>query len=99
VKPRSFVHNVKGLFQFRPSPPISPVSVIISHPSQPSIRGTAPLLEPSSAPYNMLDRWANGSLRRRARSVPGHSGDDPLPDNSEKPYSITPTRTSALVSA
>lgn len=98
MKPRSFVRNVKDLFQFRPSPPISPVSVI-SHPSQTLIPGTVALLEPSSAASNMLHRWTKDSLRRRTRSVHDQPGDDLRIDDSEKPYNIVPTRTSALLSA
>jgi len=101
TKPRSFVRNVKGLFQLRPSP-ISPVSVIISHPNQTSMPGRTALLEPSSAASNMLHRWTKDSLRRRARSVHDQSGDDPHDphlDDSDKPYSIVPTRSSALLSA
>lgn len=99
MKSRSFVRNVKGLFQLRPPPPISPVSVVISHPNQTSVPGRAALLEPSSAASNMLHRWTKDSLRRRTRSVHDQSGDDPHLDDSEKPYSIVPTRTSALLSA
>ena len=99
IKPRSFVRNVKGLFQFRPPPPNSPVSVIISHPSQTSMPGTAPLLEPSSAASNMLHRWTKDSLRRRARDVHDQPGDTPHLDDSAIPYSIVPTRASALLSA
>ena len=99
MKPRSFVRNVKGLFQFRPSSPVSPVSVITSRPVQTSTPGRAALLEPSSAASNVLHRWTKDSLRRRARSVHDQSGDDRHLDDSEKPYSIVPSRTSALLSA
>lgn len=92
MKPRSFVRNVKGLFQFRPPPSISPVSEI-------SMPGTAALLEPSSAASNMLHRWTKDPLRRRAPSVHNQPGNDLHLDDSEKLYSIVPTRTSTLLSA
>ncbi|KAF9569106.1 Dbl homology domain-containing protein [Agrocybe pediades] len=66
VKPRSFVRNVKGMFQLRP---VSPVSVMVTQPSQPSIPFSAPLSGQNTTPYNVLHRWTKDPFRRRARSV------------------------------
>jgi len=89
TKPRSFVRNVKGLFHFRPVSPASPVSVIVSQPSQNSIQSPASVLDQSGSPYSILHRW---TIRRRTRSVPEESAD--LLDDPEKTYPIvTPTVT------
>ena len=65
LKPRSFVRNVKNLFHFRPTSPVSsPVSVIVSHPSQNFVQSQSPLSDqPSLAPNPVLLHWKVGSLR------------------------------------
>lgn len=70
LKPRSFVRNVRDLFHFRPMSPVSPVSVIISHPSPNLDQSHSSLFDQSLAPNTISPRWRVGSLRRRARSVP-----------------------------
>ena len=75
LKPRSFVRNVKDLFHFRAMSPVSPVSVIVSHPSQNSMQLQSTLFDQTLAQNTTLPRWKVGSFRRRARSVP------PEPDN------------------
>ena len=47
AKPRSLVRNVKELFHFRPISPASPVSVIVSEPSQGSIHSSSSPLSAS----------------------------------------------------
>ena len=89
LKPRSFVRNVKDLFHFRPSSPVSsPVSVIVSHPSQNFVQSHSPLTDQSSlAPNPVSLRWKVGSLRRRARSEPDNNP-VAIPDDPEKSYPI-----------
>ncbi|KAJ3506743.1 hypothetical protein NLJ89_g6701 [Agrocybe chaxingu] len=94
-KSRSFVRNVKGLFHFRPGSPVSPVSVIISQPSQQSIQSSAgpPASSEQQPPsQSVLSRWANHSLRRRTRSVPDEPDNNLLFDGLEKMTSINPSR-------
>ncbi|KDR83963.1 hypothetical protein GALMADRAFT_236505 [Galerina marginata CBS 339.88] len=92
MKTRSFVRNVKGIFQLRPASPVSPVSVIVSHPSQPSGPLTASPVHHIN-PYNMLHRWTKDSLRRRARSVPDEPNNIITTfDDPEKPYPSSPSR-------
>lgn len=89
LTPRSFVRNVRGLFHFRPISPVSPISVIVSHPSRNSIHPA----EHHLAPLNAIHRWTKDSLRRRPRSV----HDEPINDEAlafddddpEKRYSKT----------
>jgi hypothetical protein len=89
VKPRSFVRNVKDLFHFRPTSPVSsPVSVIVSHPSQNFVQSQSPLSDQSSlAPNPVSLRWKVGSLSRRARSEPDNNSIT-IPDDPGKSYSI-----------
>ena len=89
LKSRSFVRNVKDLFHFRPTSPVSsPVSVIVSHPSQNFVQSQSPLSDQSSlAPNPVSLRWKVGSLRRRARSEPDNKS-IAIPDDPGKSYSI-----------
>ena len=89
LKSRSFVRNVKDLFHFRPTSPVSsPVSVIVSHPSQNFVQSQSPLADQSSlAPNPVSLRWKVGSLRRRARSEPDNNS-VAIPDEPGKSYSI-----------
>ena len=90
LKPRSFVRNVKDLFHFRPTSPVSsPVSVIVSHPSQNFVQSQqSPLSDQSSlAPNSVSLRWKVGSLRRRARSEPDNNS-VAIPDDAGKSYPI-----------
>ena len=90
LKPRSFVRNVKDLFHFRPTSPVSsPVSVIVSHPSQNFVQSQqSPLSDQSSlAPNPVSLRWKVGSLRRRARSEPDNNS-VAIPDDAGKSYPI-----------
>lgn len=90
LKPRSFVRNVKDLFHFRPTSPVSsPVSVIVSHPSQNFVQSQQSLLSDKSslAPNPVSLRWKVGSLRRRARSEPDNNSVG-IPDDPGKSYSI-----------
>ncbi|CAA7260054.1 unnamed protein product [Cyclocybe aegerita] len=96
-KSRSFVRNVKGLFHFRPGSPVSPVSVIISQPSQQFIPIQSSAAPPASSEQqppsqSVLSRWANHSLRRRTRSVPDEPDNNLLFDGLEKVSSIYPSR-------
>ena len=87
LKPRSFVRNVKDLFHFRPmSPVFSPVSVIVSHPSQNLVRSQSPLSDQSLAPNPTSLRWKVGSLRRRTRSEPDNNS-VAIPVDPGKSYS------------
>ena len=91
LKPRSFVRNVKDLFHFRPTSPVSsPVSVIVSHPSQNFVLSQqSPLSDQSSlAPNPVSLRWKVGSLRRRARSCEPDSNSVEIPDDPGKSNSI-----------
>ncbi|KAF8204713.1 hypothetical protein BJ912DRAFT_1018026 [Pholiota molesta] len=63
IDARSFVRNVRGLFHFRPISPVSPISVIVSHPSRNSIHPA----EHQLAPLNAIHRWTKDSLRRHSR--------------------------------
>ena len=90
LKPRSFVRNVKDLFHFRPTSPVSsPVSVIVSHPSQNFVQSLQPPLSDQSslAPNSVSVRWKVGSLRRRARSEPDNNS-VAIPDDAGKSYPI-----------
>ncbi|PPQ77667.1 hypothetical protein CVT25_011102 [Psilocybe cyanescens] len=93
MKTRSFVRNVRGIFHLRP---VSPVSVIVSHPSQSSVPLSAPLSGQPVTHYNVLHRW---TIRRRARSV----HDEPrnsaaIFDDTKKAFSIASSRTNAPLS-
>ncbi|KAF8969441.1 hypothetical protein BDZ97DRAFT_1962287 [Flammula alnicola] len=95
LKPRSFVRNVRGLFHLRPVSPNSPVSVIVSHPSQNSVQ--PPEQHPFA--YNVIHRWTKDSLRRRPRSVHDQpDNDEGIFDDSEKRYPVTTTRTPTRLS-
>ena len=87
LKPRSFVRNVKDLFHFRPVSPVSPVSVIVSHPSQNLVQSQSPLSDQSLAPNPISLRWKVGSLRRRTRSEPDNNS-IAIPDDPGKSYTI-----------
>ncbi|KAH9482554.1 hypothetical protein JR316_0004654 [Psilocybe cubensis] len=93
AKSRSFVRNVRGIFHLRPN---SPMSVIVSHPSQSSVPLSGPMPGQPMTHYSMLHRW---TVRRRARSV----HDEPRPsltmfDDNKKSYTVTPSRTSTPLS-
>ena len=90
LKPRSFVRNVKDLFHFRPTSPVSsPVSVIVSHPSQNFVQSQSPLSDQSSlAPNPVSLRWKVGSLRRRTRSEPDNNHSVAIPDDPGKSYAF-----------
>ena len=89
LKPRSFVRNVKDLFHLRPASPVSsPVSVIVSHPSQKFVQSQSLLSDQSSLTPNPVSlRWKVGSLRRRARSEPDNNS-VAIPEDPGKSYSI-----------
>ncbi|KAF8812238.1 Dbl homology domain-containing protein [Phlegmacium glaucopus] len=89
LRPRSFVRNVKDLFHFRPMSPVSPVSVIVSHPSQNTVQSQPSPSDKPLAPNTISPRWKVGSLRRRARSVPSEPDNNTatIPDDPAKSYS------------
>ncbi|KAF8165545.1 hypothetical protein B0H34DRAFT_647537 [Crassisporium funariophilum] len=98
IKPRSFVRNVKGLFQLRPVSPVSPVSAMAS-PDQMFVNSPTLLSDQTHTPNQKLPRWTMHSLRRRARSVT----DEPdrimtIFDDPQKPYPITPSRATTPLS-
>ncbi|KAF9057953.1 hypothetical protein BJ165DRAFT_1521287 [Panaeolus papilionaceus] len=98
TKARLFVRNVRGLFHFRPSSPVSPLPVIITHPSQSSL---SPSQESNPSPYHRLHRWTKDSFRRRTRSVPDGFSEDSMFDETKKSYHMadSPTRTSVPFSS
>ena len=98
LKPRSFVRNVKDLFHFRPTSPVSPVAVIVSHPSQNLVQSQSPLSDQSLTPNTISPRWRMGSLRRRARSAPSEP-DSNTCGSSRKPYSVQFTKAVTSLSA
>jgi len=100
LRPRSFVRNVKDLFHFRPMSPVSPVSVIVSHPSQNMVQSQPPPSDQSLAPNTISPRWKVGSLRRRARSVPSEPVNSAVTilEDPAKSYSIRFTKAVAQLS-
>ncbi|KAF8914188.1 hypothetical protein CPB84DRAFT_1840921 [Gymnopilus junonius] len=90
LKTRSFVRNVKGIFQLRP---VSPNAVVENgNVSQPfGISFVSPEQEADS--QGMLQRWTRDSFRRRTRSVPDEPDKRSVAFDEHQPYTITTSRT------